>query len=240
MKSSINQLLTNSNLISMSIKKELLKTYVNRIADFQHIHELCPDGKHGPLFMSPAEMYATQPYPFLVVGKETYGWEKLNYPVTQEDCSKMMEAYENFNVGIDYYGSPFWNVTRKIEKVLGNEPYSCAWTNISKYDQNGGHPDAEHEKIFSIVDDILADEIQIIKPKICIFCTSHYFDYRIENIFKTVEFLPVDGFAPYILCQLRHKQLPVLTFRTYHPNYLRRSGIEEQFIEFINSKKITK
>jgi len=91
----------------MNFKTELLKTYVDRIADFQRIHELCPDDKHGPLFMSPNEKYALQPNPLLIIGQETYGWEELNYPATQEDCSKMMEAYENFNVGINYYGSPF-------------------------------------------------------------------------------------------------------------------------------------
>jgi len=32
----------------MNFKEELLKTYVDRIADFQQIHELCPDGIYGP------------------------------------------------------------------------------------------------------------------------------------------------------------------------------------------------
>jgi len=221
----------------MNFKEELLKIYSERIADFQQIHELCPNGKHGPLLMSPNKKYNKQPYPFLAIGKETYGWENFEYPVTENECDGMMYAYEDFNVGNGYYSSPFWNVIRKIEGELGNEPYSCAWTNISKYDQNGKTPDAEHEKIFSLVDNLLIDEVTIIKPKVCIFFTSHHFDYRIESIFNTVEFLPVNEFEIHQMSQLKHELLPVLTFRTYHPRYLRISGLEKQFIKFISSLK---
>jgi len=219
----------------MNLKEELLKIYVNRMADFQHVHEMSRDTYHGPLLMSPNEKYLKQPNPFLAIGKETFGWKNFNYPLKEEGCTELMNFYEDFNLGINYFSSPFWNVIRKIETILGNEPYSCAWTNISKYDQNGDLPDAEHEKIFSLVDDLLIDEIKIIKPKVCVFFTSHYLDYRIQNLFKDVEFLQVDGFGLNQLCRLRHERLPELTFRTYHPRYLRQSGLENKFYEIIES-----
>jgi hypothetical protein len=219
----------------MNLKNELLKIYVNRIADFQHIHELCTDTYYGPLLMYPNEKFSRQPFSFLVIGRETNGWDTFNYPVTEDACKKMMNAYEEFNVGVNYYASPFWNVVRKIEATLGNEPCSCVWTNISKYDQDCGQPDAEHEKIFSLVDNLLIDEIKIVKPKICIFFVSYRFDYRIKNLFKNVEFLPVDGFSLHQMCQIKHKDLPVFTYRTYHPRYLRQGGLENKFLEIINN-----
>jgi hypothetical protein len=71
---------------------------------------------------------------FLAIGQETYGWEIFSDVVTEEECAGMMSAYEDFNVGEKYYASPFWNVIRKIETALGNEP--CV-TGIKKYSKIG-------------------------------------------------------------------------------------------------------
>lgn len=218
-----------------NIKDELLKVYCNRIPDFQHIQDVCKrEDISGAFLMSPNKNYTRQPFPFLAIGQETNGWEKFSEIVTEEECKDMMSAYEEFNVGEKYYSSPFWNIIRKIETTLGNEPYSCTWTNISKYDQNHGSPDAEHEELFSIVDNLLIDELKIIKPKICIFFTGHNFDYRLKNIFNKIKFIEVDGFDINTLCLLKHPDLPILTYRTYHPKYLRLKKIEESAISFIN------
>jgi hypothetical protein len=126
-------------------------------------------------------------------------------------------------------------VIRKIETAVGDKPYSCAWTNISKYDRNKKTPDAEYEEIFSSVDNLLYNEIKIINPKFCIFFTSPKFDYRIKKIFKDAEYLPVSGYKAEQFCQIRHKDLPILTFRTYHPQFLRRKRLEKQIVEYIDS-----
>jgi hypothetical protein len=224
----------------MNLKEELLKAYLNRMSDFERIHETFRDedeGINGPLLMSPGEKYLQQPNPLFIIGQETNEWVRFTN-VNQEEYEKLMLCYENFNVGSGgrYSRAPFWNVTRKIEATLGNERCSCAWTNISKYDQKCKRPDAEHVKVFSLVDNLLIDEIAITKPKICIFFTGRHFDWRIANIFPQVEFLPVSEFEPHVLSQLKHPSLPVLTFRTYHPRYLKTSGLENGFIEFIGKQ----
>ena len=220
----------------MNIKDELLKVYCNRISDFQNIQDVCKGEKiGGPLLVSPGENYIKQPFPFLTIGQETNGWSVFSNIVTEEECKELMFHAEDLAAGGWNIGQ-FWQVTRKIEKVLGNELYSCAWTNVSKYDQNGDRPDAEHEKIFSAVDDLLIDEIRIIKPKVCLFFVGHHFDSRLENIFPQIEFVEVDGFDIGTLCQLKHPNLPSLTFRTYHPKYLRIKGLEESFIKFIGEQ----
>jgi len=68
---------------------------------------------------------------------------------------------------------------------------------------------------------LLKEEIKIVKPDVVIFLTSWRYDDKIREVFKGVEF---DVLEKRKLSQLSHKDLPSLTFRTYHPNYLQRSG----------------
>lgn len=213
------------------MKEKLLTLYQSRQVDFKDVISKFPDPNdslEGPFLMSPSKIYDQQPNPLLIIGQETNGWG-----CHIEDIHKQMESYENFNVGIDYYSSPFWNVARKVEKALGNEPYSCSWTNLNKFDHNAKRPRGEYETAIATLDDILVTEIEILKPKICIFFTSHHFDWRIKNIFPEVEFIEIEGFSLKQFSRLKHRDLPNLTFRTYHPKYLRISGLEANFIEFI-------
>ena len=211
------------------MKDQLLKAYQDRQADFKNIKTQFPDkNMAGPILISPNEKYAGQPNPLLIVGQETKGW---GYHV--EDLNKQIEVYENFNVGINYYSSPFWNVVRKIEKVLGNEPHSCAWTNISKFDLDGGRSYGEYETAIATLDNLLTTEINILKPKVCLFFTGPSFDGRIKKTFSDIEFGTVPGYLTRHLSQLKHPDLPTLTFRSYHPNYLRRRKLETDYLTFI-------
>jgi hypothetical protein len=214
------------------MKDELLNVYNERLPDLLHIQETFKDDDiSAALLMSPNEKYAKQPVRLMIVGQETYGWGAED----PEKCEYMMAMYEDFDLARihPYKKAPFWSMTRKLEAALGNDHYSCAWTNISKYDQACGRPDKAHEAVFSTVDNLLVDEIRIVKPKVCVFFISYLFDYRLKNIFNEIEFIKVDGFEEKVLCQVKHPNLPELTFRTYHPRYLRMNYLEEPVIEFI-------
>jgi hypothetical protein len=214
------------------MKEKLLEAYQNRQVDFKNVKsKFLEKDMAGPFLMSPNEKYPLQSHPLLIVGQETNGWDHYI-----DDLSKQMKVYENFNVGIKYYSSPFWNVTRKVEKALGNEPHSCAWTNISKFDVDGGRANGQVETAIATLDNLLLAEIEIIKPDVCIFFTGPSFDWRIKNIFPDVEFKNIPEYSPRQLSQLQHPNLPILTFRSYHPNYLRRSGLESKFINFITKQ----
>jgi hypothetical protein len=216
------------------MKDELLKVYQNRQADFINIMAQFP-GKlngHGPLLISPKEIYTTQQNPLLIVGQSTNEWDS-----NVEDIPKQMEVYEDFNLGKDQGNDPFWSVVRKVEKALGNEYYSCAWTNINKFDIGGENPSGEYATAIATLDDILVPEIKILKPKICIFLTGPDFDGRIKKIFPEIEFTEVEGYPIRQLSRLKHPDFPVLSFRTYHPGYLRRGKLEDGFIEFVKGIK---
>lgn len=213
------------------MKEELLSTYKVRQSEFISIRATYPEiDMAGPLLLSPNEKYAEQPFPFLVIGQETNGW--VYY---LDDLPKQMEVYEQFNVGINYRSTPFWNMTRKIENLLGNEAHSCAWTNISKFDVNGGRAKGEQADLISSLDNIVVSEIEILKPKFCMFFTGPSFDSRIRKVFQGLEMELIDGFSLNQLCKLKHKDLPDMTFRSYHPSYLRRTGIEDKVLQFIGT-----
>lgn len=185
---------------------------------------------HGPFLMSPSNLYFNSKIKLLVVGKETYGW-----PCHANDISLQMSKYEEFNVGQFYYSSPFWNVIRKVENILGNPAYSCAWTNLSKFDVNQGSPYGEYERLISNLDTIILEEIKILAPDLCLFFTGPNLDYRIKKTFQNGTFSNVEGWIGRALSKLNHSDLP-MSFRTYHPNYLRRGGYESDFMHFLKSE----
>ncbi len=212
------------------MKKKLFELYSSKQEEFQKIKETITDAKvNGPFLMSPNDKYQKQNNKLLVIGQETKGWENF------EDLQKQMFIYEDFNLGVDYYSSPFWNVMRKIEKGLKNEEYSSAWTNISKFDVNRKRAVGSHELIISELDYLLKEEIKIITPDTCMFFTSHTFDNRLKKIFEGLEFIEVPTFDRKVLCKLKHNELPENSYRTYHPKFLRISKNEENFIKFIKT-----
>lgn len=208
------------------IKKQLVKLYESREDCFKLIYEKYENQNiNGPLLMFPSEAYLSSKTRFLVVGKETAGWEQFNIGIEQ-----LLSCYENFNVGENYKkkGSPLWHLVRFTENELGNSKYSCMWTNLSKYDQNKKEPDTKHREELSQFDDLLKGEISILKPNFCLFLTNHKFDYRLENIFEDLKFVPVDGFDPNILVQLQSPDLPGLCYRTSHPGWISRQNKKSQ------------
>ncbi|GAI28337.1 unnamed protein product, partial [marine sediment metagenome] len=216
-------------LTAMTINEQLKQIYQSRINDFKQIVKKFPDDDlAGPILMSPNDLYVNQPKRLLIVGQQTNGW---TYHV--DDIDSQMKTYEEFNLGVDYYSSPFWNITRKLELTLGNVEYSCAWTNINKFDLDASRPYGDYEIEISKLDFILINEIDILKPDICIFFTGPSFDQRIKSIFKGVSFDSIDNWENRQLCRLKHEKLPQLTFRTHHPKSLRIRYLEDDFIDLI-------
>lgn len=191
------------------------------------------DDLAGPFLMSPNTNYQNQNTKILIVGQETNGWGYFS-----DNVKEGMKLYEKFNLGENYRSSPFWNVTRKVERALTGEEFSCAWTNLNKFDFGGKSPQGEHKKVISDVDDLLIQEIDLLDPDIVLFFTGPNFDNRIRNIFPEISYNEVEKFTERELALLKHPKLPANSYRTYHPRYLRQSRIEENFIKFVETIKI--
>lgn len=212
------------------MKEELLRLYQNKQVNFKNVLGTFPnDDLAGPFLMSPAPHYRKQKQPLLIVGQETNGW---TYHV--DELHKQMDTYEEFEVGKGFDSTTFWNVTRKVEHVLGNEPYSCAWTNLSKFDLYGGKSYGKYEKVISSLDEILVEEIKIIDPKVCLFFTGPDFDTRLKKIFESVQFEPIGNWNVKQFCRLIHPELPEYSFRSYHPKSLRLRRLENDLLDYLS------
>lgn len=212
-------------------KEKLIELYKSKQHEFKSIVETFPDEDlAGPFLMSPNEKYFQQKNKLLIIGQESCGW---SYFV--DDIGSQMGNYEQFNLGIDYYPSPFWNITRKVETALGNELYSCAWTNLNKFDLDSGRPYGEHLEQISKLDYILVNEMEIIAPKICLFYTGPSFDERLSKIFDGIIFQEIEGWSIRQFCKLIHPKLPKNSFRSYHPKSLRIRYLEDDFIDYMNN-----
>ena len=174
-----------------------------------------------------------QPMRLMIIGQQTNDW------TCSDNLDHLMKTYEDFNLGVKYYSSPFWNITRKLEIAMGNVEYSCVWTNINKFDLDKNRPYGKFEREISKLDSILIGEIEILKPRVCIFFTGPSFDQRIEKIFEGVTFENVGNWKKSQLSKLSHQMLPILTYRTHHPKSLRIRYLEGDFIEVIRKTIVT-
>jgi len=185
----------------------------------------------GPFLISPSDKYISSKKKIFIIGQQTKGWS-----CEIDDLQKQMKAYEEFNLGYAYYSSPFWNVFHKIEKQILGEEYCSAWGNFNKYDFEADRPFGEIENEISNLDFLLLEEIKILKPDICLFLIGYSFDERIKKLFKGAIFKQVADWNIKQLAKIEHSNLPVHSYRTYHPKYLRVSGLEEKFLNELKNE----
>ncbi|HAO22140.1 MAG: hypothetical protein BWK80_40300 [Desulfobacteraceae bacterium IS3] len=182
----------------------------------------------GPFLIAPSDAYWSSAVKVAFVGQETHGWSSV------EDNRDQMQEYVDFNLGEKYYASPFWSVIRRLERSLTGSQFSSAWLNLNRFDQEGGAPSDENNRVLSELDFILIEELRIISPDVVIFFTGPRYDNRLFQLLPCVT-QAVDGFSERQLCLLNSDVLPAKLFRTYHPNYLRRSGLETSVVEAISA-----
>jgi len=180
----------------------------------------------GPLLMELCAYYK-QPIKLFIVGQETNGWRCCD----NNDHESLLSAYSDFNMGEKYYSSPFWNITRKIEDIIGIARYSCAWSNINRYDHNGGEPKGEILNEIRTLDYLVAEEISVIQPDVCLFFINRKYDYRLHGLYPGIQMETINGLPFNHFVQLRHDSLPKYSFRTPHPKTIRIRKWEDAFID---------
>jgi len=113
----------------------LRNLYERNIEKLIAVRENFPgENLEGPLLMS-LESYFRQPRKLIIIGQETNGWA-CDY----KNIDNQLATYREFNLGEKYDYTPFRNITRKLERMMSIEPYSCAWSNLNRYDHNGKAP----------------------------------------------------------------------------------------------------
>ena len=205
----------------MKTLRNLYDSHLDRITQFVGTF---PDaGLQGPLLMDPAA-YFDQRTKLLVVGQETGGWfDDYN------DIDAQLDGYRKFNLG-DKWQGPFWNITRKVEPLLGVDRCSCAWTNLNRFDQDGEPPTGAVLDAMPTLDFLLREEIEILRPDVCLLYTNRKYDARIKALYPGVQFSDIEGLPSSHFARLTHADLPPLTIRTPHPRTIRMKGWEEAFL----------
>ena len=206
--------------------KDLLELYSRHKAIIYETGERCNADMAGPFFVSPNDVYWRAEVKIVFVGQETNEWS------SECDIVAQMDTYRRFNLGEAYYSSPFWNVIRKFEIALAKSALSSAWLNLNRYDQEGGRPSWDNQLILSELDFLLTEELKLLAPNIVIFFTGPHYDERLVNLMKA-DCTSINNFPSRQLCKIQSDEIEALIFRTYHPKYLRLSGLEAGVIETI-------
>ena len=168
----------------------------------------------------------------LIVGQQPYEWgfnvkeNSREEKILLDPVNILMQMYSKFAFGKNYYGpgknyrSPFWDAARKVYTSLNPEgpEHGFAWSNLLCIDSRNKRVDnATEENLLTL--NLLTEEIRLIKPNVVIFFTGPRYDGCIKETFCNVRFKMIEKG----LDVLEHPNLPMKSFRTYHPKYLRMS-----------------
>jgi len=202
-----------------------------------------------PLLLHITEGYWHAEKRILVLGKETFGWEwtselRTKYPAYPhdwrfQDIESMQDflsnedavdglcwGYQAFDFAKyqpDTYRSPFWQAFREVQ-TWSNA--AVMWGNVVRCDYECGSilhaSDELRKKLLEQQKSLFLEELAILEPHICLFFSGPDYDPLISGMLPKCEFLPCNDQEVGHLARLAHPVLPTASFRTYHPNYLRR------------------
>lgn len=176
----------------------------------------------APLLVHPTDEYARSRTRLMIVGQETLGWgEGLNSAESPEVLrEKLQQGYRDFDLGANYKATPFWDASNQLYFGLNPSATSRAfiWTNLVKMDNARRRPGLEFESSISALN-LLDAELAAFKPQVVVFFTGPRYDDLLLRTFAGATLTPVVK----SLFRVEHPSLPIHSFRTYHPKYLRLS-----------------
>ena len=170
----------------------------------------------GPLLIDVPDAYRNATVKLMVVGQQTNGW---GHP--EDGIESLLALYSGFDLGKTYVRSPFWQAAHAIYESLNpaGPPRGFLWSNLIKVDVAQERPPRAIEELIASTG-LLQHELSITQPNVVVFFTGPRYDDRLRATFPGVEYERVNDFVD----RLSHDELPGQTFRSYHPNYLQRSG----------------
>lgn len=177
-------------------------------------------GASRPFVIRVPDGYESSARRLLIVGQETFGWGwQDGAPLASP--RQLMDLHAEFELGRHYTSSPFWRGAHELHRRVDptGEHGAFLWSNLVRVDcQRRRPPKALEEHVASLR--WLNEELAITKPDVVVFFTGPRYDDRLSSQFSGLTYVDLgDG-----LRHLRHAELPVHSYRTYHPKYLVLSG----------------
>jgi len=205
----------------------------------------------APLAMAMPPEWQESQHKILIVGQETLGWDYrwsaddwksglLDGPGRSDRAKALINAYEAFDLAASQpksVRSPFWRAQRALaDRFEGGDYRKVLWTNLSRCDTTmADHGVASVWKTLSYEDldtmchwqsPLLRAEIANSGAKRVIFFTGPNYDYLLDRTFSAVQYKPVfDGVAEREAARMVSPDLPLQSFRLYHPAYLQRRSL---------------
>ena len=191
--------------------EELKQAYRDAIPSIEHISAQY-DGVSGPLLMATPYSYEQAKVRLMIIGQQTYGW-----PSVTVGLEELLRTYKEFDLGREYYSSPFWQASHQVFRSANPDGPERAflWSNLVRVDQHCERPCAEVENAVSDLG-LLNRELHILEPDAAVFFTGPRYDDRLRRTFPGVRYHELAQDVE----RLEHQDLPVRSFRTYHPKYL--------------------
>lgn len=230
-----------SNLSTQKQLRELYYSFLPQLKNLvEHIGDEDTADYEGPLLMHCwDDEYNNSEYKILFIGQETNGWNGFDRPKIQSDIDNILNLYITFEMGVNY-NSVFWQHVNYINNVLNpGKKLNFLWSNVLKFGRSGkGRPDEIVTDAEMLYFNVLRNEIEIVKPDVVIFFSGPNYDYDLGLRIEDISFQQVDtNFEIRQLAKVQSKYLPAKSYRTYHPNYLRKSG-NEGILEIIIQEAI--
>lgn len=163
----------------------------------------------------------------MFIGQETNGWDWPDTPECPDNegsVDYLMALYKWFNLGKGPRpnNTLIWQYFRQLAEKLGqNSEHAFIWNNINKIgkDSGTGRPNAKVTSLENQYFNVLAGELEVIKPQVCVFFTGPNYDGDIRAKLHDAEFLPIQGYGNREFVRIKSAHLPKNSFRTYHPGY---------------------
>ncbi|WP_288300374.1 hypothetical protein [uncultured Brachyspira sp.] len=180
--------------------------------------------------------YNKMKYKILIVGQENDGWGFQNEAIlSMYDTLDFLDS-KDYNDMRPFFSFPynFCKSINNLEDIKDSKKTYFTWVNLREFSFNEEPKTSLGKEAQSIIDNefnILEEEIKIINPDIVLFLTGPNYDNYIKNQLKGVEFKTVENYHIRQFARVEHKSLPKNSFRIYHPSYLRRSGLESEYLE---------
>lgn len=158
-------------------------------------------------------------------------WNLVDFIANEDGVDAMLAAYRGFAFA-KHNGavrrSAFWKALHRFNAPDGQ---AILWSNLCRCAFNadgGGHSlfrleVSLRDRFIAAQSELAIQEVRLLHPDICLLFSGPVYDPILVATFPNCSLEPVEGFERRVLARVVHPDLPVASFRTYHPNYLARS-----------------
>lgn len=228
------------NILNLEdIQNKLKKLYTIEIENLGDIKNLT-ESPTNPLLLSLPDNY-DKTLKVMLFGQETNDWQKqFNKEL---DIDRSISTYRKFWIDkTSNYSKkgPLMQTFNTFQNKIGKyNQVSCIWNNIikiGKYNQVGT-PNKETRNWQIKWRDVIRKEVELLEPDMIVFFTGPNYDIHIEDVFGSFSKEIYNNQKINKITKLNfHNNQKFVAYRTYHPGYLRRSGLSKEYIEYFTTE----